>query len=90
MEFNEYVSKRLKNKKDNIQKFWKGYEDFKIGVILKEERLKSGKTQEEIAKKIHTTKSVISRIENHAENITLATLDKFANALGKELIISLR
>lgn len=90
MELNEYVNKRLKNKKENIKKFWKGYNDFKIGVILKEERLKSGKTQEEIAQKIHTTKSVISRIENHAENITIATLDKFANAIGKELIISLK
>ncbi|HOT75063.1 MAG TPA: hypothetical protein PK467_04705 [Candidatus Wallbacteria bacterium] len=39
---------------------------------------------------MHTTKSVISRIENHAEKITLATLDKFANAIGKELIISLK
>jgi HTH-type transcriptional regulator / antitoxin HipB len=30
-------------------------------------------------------KTAISRIENHAEDIKLSTLEKFANALGKNL-----
>jgi len=30
---------------------------------------------------------VISRIENHAEDIKLSTLDKFAQALGKTLLV---
>ena len=38
---------------------------------------------------IHTTKSAISRLENLAESITLATLEKVARALGKEVHIEL-
>jgi len=47
-------------------------------------------TQEEIAEKLHTKKSAISRIENHAEDIRLSTLEKFAHALGKKLKITVK
>ena len=67
--------------------FWDGYEDFKVGVILKEARKNSGLTQEEMAKKINTTKSVISRVENHANDIRLSTLKKFVKALGRKMTI---
>jgi transcriptional regulator with XRE-family HTH domain len=46
-----------------------------------------GLTQDEVAEKLHTKKSAISRIENHAEDIKLSTLEKFAEALGKTLRI---
>ncbi len=48
-------------------------------------REESGLTQEELASRLNTKKSAISRIENHAEDIKLSTLEKFANALGKRL-----
>jgi len=34
---------------------------------------------------LKTKKSAISRIENHAEDIRLSTLHKYAQALGKTL-----
>jgi HTH-type transcriptional regulator/antitoxin HipB len=34
---------------------------------------------------MNTKKSAISRIENHAEDIKLNTLEKFAQAIGKTL-----
>ena len=46
-------------------------------------------TQEQLAREIHTTKSAISRLENHAESIALATLEKVARALGKVVHIEL-
>ena len=64
-----------------------GYEEFKIGLLLKEAREKNGLTQEELASKIKTTKSAISRIENHADDIKLSTLTKVAKALGKTISI---
>ena len=88
MKHTDYQNKRLKAKHITEEQFWEGYDDFKIGVILKEARLKSGMTQEEVAIKLKTTKSVISRIENHAENITLSTIQKFAAAVGKNIRIS--
>ncbi|MCP5052785.1 MAG: helix-turn-helix transcriptional regulator [bacterium] len=57
--------------------------------MLKEARKRSGLTQEDVAQKINTTKSVVSRIENHAEDIRLSTLEKFVKALGRKLTISI-
>ena len=42
-------------------------------------------TLEGLARRINTKKSAISRIENHAEEIKLSTLEKFVHALGKQL-----
>lgn len=57
--------------------------------MLKEAREKSGITQEELAKRIKTTKSAISRIENHSEDIKLSTLIKVANSLGRHLSVKI-
>jgi transcriptional regulator len=69
--------------------FDSGYEEFKIGVVLKEARLNAGLTQDEIASRIKTKKSNISRIENHAEDIKLSTLEKFAAAVGKRVEVKI-
>jgi len=73
--------------------FWKDYEKrfetFKIGVLLKQARMEAGLTQEQIAHQLHTTKSVISRKENHATDIRLSTLEKFAEAVGKQIHVAL-
>ena len=85
----KYINKR-KSKNDFIlSTFDEGYENFKIGVLLKQTRIECGLTQEEVATIIKTKKSAISRIENHAENISLLTLEKFASALGKQIKITL-
>ncbi|HQU91786.1 MAG TPA: helix-turn-helix transcriptional regulator [Pyrinomonadaceae bacterium] len=65
--------------------FDEGYENFKIGVLFKVSREQTGMTQEEVARKLGTKKSAISRIENHAEDIRLSTLHKYAKALGKKV-----
>jgi transcriptional regulator with XRE-family HTH domain len=48
-------------------------------------REKAGMTQEQLAHKLHTKKSAISRIENHAQDIRLSTLQKIAMILGKKI-----
>ena len=58
-------------------------------MTLKHVREKAGITQAELAKKLHTKKSAISRIENHAEDIKLSTLGRVAAALGKQLKIKI-
>ena len=65
----KYIEKRKKSNPDFEKDFESGYNDFKIGVLLKQARIEVGLTQEEIANKLHTKKSAISRIENHAEDI---------------------
>jgi ribosome-binding protein aMBF1 (putative translation factor) len=72
---------------------WKDYEDnfetFKLGVMLKQARKDAGLTQEQMASELNTTKSVISRMENHATDIRLSTLEKFAKAIGRRIHVSL-
>jgi HTH-type transcriptional regulator / antitoxin HipB len=81
----KYISKRKKTDPEFAADFSKGYENFKIGVLLRQARENAGVTQEEVAGKLNTKKSAISRIENHAEDIRLSTLRKYAEAIGKEL-----
>jgi DNA-binding XRE family transcriptional regulator len=87
------LKKYIANRKKKDLKFAKGYEsgynDFKIGVLLRQAREASGHTQEEIARTLGTQKSAISRIENHAEDIRLSTLKKFAKSVGRKLEVKI-
>ena len=80
-----YIKKRKSRDPEFARNYVSGYEQFKIGALLKQAREDAGFTQTELAEKLNTRKSAISRIENHAEDIKLSTLKKFANALGREL-----
>lgn len=53
-----------------------GYEDFRIGFILQEARIKKGLTQQQLADKVGTSKSYISKIENNVKEARLSTLKK--------------
>ena len=89
-DLDRYIKKRKKTDRDFAKGFDEGYRDFKIGVILRQAREEAGLTQEELADRVGTRKTAISRIENHAEDIKLSTIQKVAKALGKNLEISLR
>ncbi|WP_406626754.1 helix-turn-helix domain-containing protein [Portibacter marinus] len=52
------------------------YDDFKIGFLLQEARLKKGLTQQQLADKVGTSKSYISKIENNVKEARLSTLKK--------------
>ncbi|MFH0811295.1 MAG: helix-turn-helix transcriptional regulator [Pseudomonadota bacterium] len=84
-DLDKYIETRKKLSPKFEENFDKGYEQFKIGILLKQARLEAGFTQEQVAKKLRTKKSAISRIENHAEDIRLSTLVNYAQALGKQL-----
>ncbi|MCK4560249.1 MAG: helix-turn-helix transcriptional regulator [Calditrichia bacterium] len=81
----KYIDKRKKKSKYLVENFEDRYETFKIGILLKKAREEVGLTQDEIAKKLKTKKSAISRIENHSEDIRLSTLKNYVEALGKKL-----
>ncbi|MDN5753558.1 MAG: helix-turn-helix transcriptional regulator [Nitrosospira sp.] len=89
-DLNAYISKRRAKDAAFDEGFDEGYSAFKIGVLLRQVREESGITQAEMAKRLHTQKSAISRIENHAEDIRLSTLKKFASALGRSFEVSIR
>ena len=86
----KYVKERKKHDSLFADGYEIGYDEFKLGVILKSARKKAGLTQEQIAKKLHTKKTAISRLENHSTDFRLSTIEKYAEALGKKLYISFR
>ncbi len=88
-DLDKYIEKRKKKSSAFAANFDTGYEEFKIGVLLKMAREKAGLTQEQVAKKLSTKKSAISRIENHAEDIRLSTIERFAQAVGKRLELNI-
>lgn len=60
-------------KRDDLER---GYQEFKLGAMLHEARLKKGLTQQELADKCGTNKSYISRVENNVKDVRLSTLQK--------------
>jgi DNA-binding XRE family transcriptional regulator len=84
-DLDKYIKARKEKSPKFAKNFEEGYEQFKIGILLKQARLDAGFTQEQVAEKLSTKKSAISRIENHAEDIRLSTLANYARALGKQL-----
>jgi HTH-type transcriptional regulator/antitoxin HipB len=85
----KYVKKRKAKDESFAEGYESGYADFKLGAMLRQARENAGLTQEELANRLKTKKSAISRIENHAEDIRLSTLEKVAAALGKTLKLSM-
>ena len=89
-DIDNYIEKRNRKNKNFKNTVNNEYKNLKLGKLIKELRENEGLTQEELAKKLETTKSAISRLENHTENIRLITLEKIAETFGKTLNISFR
>ncbi len=88
-EFKEkhYGSKGTKSREE----LEKGYENFKLGALLHKARLEKGLTQAELAAKVGTTKSYISKIENNIKEVRLSTLQKIVQlGLGGQIDLSIR
>lgn len=85
----KYITEKKKRDKRFAEGYDEGYEQFKIGVMLRQARENAGLTQDELARRLHTKKTSISRIENHAEDIKLSTLERVASALGKRLEVKI-
>lgn len=85
----KYVAERKGRDRKFAEGFDDGYAQFKIGAMLRKVREAAGLSQEELANRLKTKKTAISRIENHAEDIKLSTLEKVAAALGKRLYVKI-
>ena len=88
-EFKEINYGKLGTKKrDELET---GYENFKIGALLYEARMEKGLTQDELAEKVGTTKSYISKIENNVKETRISTLKRIVElGLGGKLELSIK
>lgn len=83
----KYIHKRDKILPGFSEKVEMEYENLKLGEEVRKLRLSVGMTQEELAKKLLTTKSAVSRLENHSEGIRISTIEKVARVFNKRLSI---
>ena len=84
----QHFGKRGTPKRDELEE---GYKNFKIGVILQEARIKKGMTQQELADRVGTTKSYISKIENNVKEARLSTLQKIVElGFGGRIELSIK
>jgi len=84
----EQYGKKGSPKRDKLEK---GYESFKLGVILQQARLEKGLTQEELADRCGTNKGYISKIENDIKEVRISTLQKIVEmGLGGQLNLSIK
>lgn len=85
----KYVENRVLKDAAFAEGYAEGYANFKLGVLLRQAREAAGLTQEELAERLGTPKSTISKIENRAEDVRLTLLRQYAEALGKNLYVGL-
>ncbi len=80
--------KRGTKKRNEIEE---GYESFKMGALIHDTRLEMGMTQEQLAEKVGTTKSYISKIENNIKEARISTLQKIVElGFGGHLEFSIK
>ena len=60
-----------------------------IAAQLKAEMEKQKISKTEIAKRMHTTRTAVDNALDPAYNTSLSTIERFANALGKRVAVSL-
>lgn len=82
--YEQFVAKKLKN-----PSFKRAFAEeslrLQVAYQILELRRKHELTQQELAKKIGTTQSVIARIEQGRENISVDRLDTIAHLFGKHV-----
>lgn len=86
----QYVERRKQTDSEFAEGFESGYSSFKLGVLLVQAREEVGLTQEDLAHRLDLDESMISRIESHAEDTDISTLERYAEALGKRLCVELK
>jgi predicted transcriptional regulator len=64
-------------------------EEFSLAANLIEARTRAGLTQAELATRMHTTQSVVARLESGRVRPSTSTLQKYAAATGSRLKIVL-
>ncbi len=85
VKFKDYLKEELKDKE-----FKKAFNEEEVYASLAIQtakiRQEKGITQEELAKRLHTTQQTVSRLEDiHNKSYSLKTLIKLARALNKRL-----
>jgi len=90
--FEEHLDRQYgKRGTSRREKYERGFEAFRLGVMLQLAREQKGLTQAKLAKLAGTNKSYISKLENDLKDIRFSTLQKIIkDGLGGTLEISIK
>jgi len=87
--YKDFKKRLLKNK--NIKKEYERLRpEHEVLDKIISLRIKSNLTQEELANKLNTKQSAISRLERGMINPTMTFLNKLASVFGKKLVVEFR
>lgn len=86
LDFDDFLRESLKNPKVRAE-YEKLQPEFAVIQAVLDARIKRSMTQKDLAKKIGTKQSVISRLESGRANPSVAFLKKLAGALNATLEI---
>lgn len=76
LNYSEEEKKRIREGADRII----------LDMRLRQMRKEMGLTQEELAHKARIPRTTVTKIESGRHNVTIATLQKIASAVGKEFV----
>ncbi len=87
---NTYISEQIASDPMFEEYFKKARLEEKIALDLTKLRKEAKLSQSELAKRLKTRQSAVSRVENAEINLTLANLIKHAEALGAEVEVNFK
>ena len=88
-DIDRYVARRPRRALEFARIVEQEYENLRIGELIRQLRQDHHMTQEELAKRLGTTKSAIFGLENHADSIRLETLERVARVFDRKVKISI-
>lgn len=88
-DLDRYIENRTEREPDFATVVEQEYESLRIGELIRHLREEHHMSQDQLAKRLNTTKSAISRLENHADSIRLSTLERVAKVFDRKVRISI-
>lgn len=86
----EILKRRARHNKELKRLYEEENLNFQIAILIRKAREQAGLTQKQLAAKIGTTQSVVSRLEDaDYEGHSLSVLQRIAEALGMKLKIGM-
>lgn len=89
LSFNQYFKNSLKD--PEFKKLWEeSSPKYQLSRQIIKKRLEKKMSQQDLAKKAHTTQAIVSRLENSTLNPSLELIERISTGLGSNLILSIK
>lgn len=88
-DLDRYIEKRTSREPEFAGVVERAYENLRIGELIRHLREEHHMSQDQLASRLNTTKSAISRLENHADSIRLSTLERVAKVFDRKVKITI-